>query len=254
MKLTFLGTGTSQGVPVIGCECEVCRSDDPRDHRLRSSVLVEASGVSILIDGGPDLRQQLLRANVNRLDAVLITHEHQDHVAGLDDLRPLIFAQQRDMPIYAMPRVCEDIRTRYSYAFAETKYPGVPRFELHEFELGAKIDLADMSIQSIPIRHGKLPISGFKIGQMAYLTDMSDIDGLSMQYLSSLDLLILDCLRRDPHYSHTHLDGALAWAEKLQPERCILTHVGHKLGNMAHLDRELPDHVSVAYDGLQVTW
>jgi len=252
VKLTFLGTGTSQGVPVIGCGCEVCHSGDTRDHRLRSSVLIEDGDVRILIDGGPDLRQQLLRAHVDRLDAVLITHEHNDHVAGLDDLRPLIFAQNKDMPIYAMPRVCEDIRTRYSYAFAATKYPGVPRFELCEFELGDHMDIKALKIKSLPIQHGKLPISGFKIGKMAYLTDMSDIDEASLDDLQSLDLLILDCLRRDPHYSHMHLDGALTWVNRLNPTRCLLTHVGHRLGTMRQLESELPDHVSVAYDGLDV--
>lgn len=248
MKLTFLGTGTSQGVPVIGCNCEVCTSLDPRDSRLRSSVLIEVDGVNIVIDTGPDFRQQMLRERVQKVDAVIFTHEHKDHTAGLDDVRAFNFKHKMDMPIYAEARVMNQLKQEFSYAFGDSKYPGVPRLEpviINEepFEIqGVKI---------IPIRgfHHKLPVLGYRIGNLAYITDVNLLEKSSLDKLKGLDVLVINALRKEKHISHYTLDEALDVARLLQPKKTYLTHLSHLMGLQSAVEAELPEDVNVAYDG-----
>lgn len=250
MKLIFLGTGTSTGNPEIGCHCEVCTSPDPRDWRLRASVLVETQGKKILIDCGPDFRWQMLSNKIEHLDAVLITHEHYDHVGGLDDLRP--FCREKGVDIYAEEYVAEAIRTRIPYAFRAHKYPGVPNLELHTVPLHP-FEAAGVRIVPIRVMHGKLPIYGYRIGNMAYLTDVKSIPEEEYSRLEGLDVLVLDALRAEPHPSHESLGEALAQIGRIRPKETYLIHMSHRIGLHAVVDKELPPHVHYAYDGLTVT-
>lgn len=250
MKITLLGTGTSQGVPVVGCGCEVCRSTDPRDNRLRTSAYVEVDGVRLLIDAGPDLRQQLLRNGISKIDAVLVTHEHKDHLAGLDDIRPVYFRQKRPMDIFAMQRVLQVIRKDYDYAFKENPYPGVPAFQLHPVRYD-KFHVQNIEIQPIQVRHLTLPILGYRIGPFAYITDASFVADSEMAYLQDLELLVVNALHHDKHYSHFNLEQALQFVEKVKPKRAFLTHCSHHMGLYADVEKTLPPHVTLGYDGLQ---
>ncbi len=250
MELIFLGTGTSTGNPEIGCHCEVCTSKDRRDWRLRASVLVETEGKNILIDCGPDFRWQMLSNGIEHLDAVLITHEHYDHVGGLDDLRP--FCRQKGVDIYAEENVAEAIRTRIPYAFREHKYPGVPNLELHVVPLHP-FEAAGVRVIPIRVMHGKLPIYGYRIGNMAYLTDVKSIPEEEYARLEGLDVLVLDALRAEPHPSHESLGEALARIERIRPKETYLIHMSHRIGLHAVIEKELPPHVHYAYDGLRVT-
>jgi phosphoribosyl 1,2-cyclic phosphate phosphodiesterase len=251
-ELTFLGTGTSQGVPMIGCRCAVCSSNDPHDRRLRSSALVRVGGVTLVIDSGPDFRQQMLREGVDRLDAILLTHNHKDHTAGLDDVRAYNYFQERPMDVYAEPYVLETIRREFSYAFAETKYPGVPEIDLHP------IGLEPFEIQGvriIPIRgwHFNLPVLGFRIGRLAYLTDMNRMEEEELEKLNDLDTLVINALRREKHLSHFTLDEAAAIIDKVRPRRAYLTHISHQLGLHAEADPALAArHIYYGYDGLKI--
>lgn len=250
MKLIFLGTGTSTGNPEIGCHCEVCTSKDPRDWRLRASILVETEGKKILIDCGPDFRWQMLSNRIEHLDAVLITHEHYDHVGGLDDLRP--FCREKGVDIYAEDYVAEAIRTRIPYAFRAHKYPGVPKLELHPVPLHP-FEVAGVRIIPIRVMHGKLPIYGYRIGNMAYLTDVKSIPEEEYARLEGLDVLVLDALRAEPHPSHESLGEALAQVERIRPKETYLIHMSHRIGLHALVEKELPPHIHYAYDGLTVT-
>lgn len=250
MKLIFLGTGTSTGNPEIGCHCEVCTSKDARDWRLRASLLVETEGKKILIDCGPDFRWQMLSHRIEHLDAVLITHEHYDHVGGLDDLRP--FCREKGVDIYAEDYVAEAIRTRIPYAFRAHKYPGVPNLKLHPVPLHP-FEAAGVRIIPIRVMHGKLPIYGYRIGNMAYLTDVKSIPEASYAGLEGLDVLVLDALRAEPHPSHESLGEALAQIERIRPKETYLIHMSHRIGLHAIIEKELPPHVHYAYDGLMVT-
>jgi len=249
MKITFLGTGTSTGVPEIGCQCEVCTSKDPRDSRLRTSALIETEGKRILIDCGPDFRQQMLINHIEEVDAVLITHEHYDHVGGLDDLRPV--GREHGMKIYVEESVAEAIETRLPYAFGPKKYPGVPNFEL--LRITTEPFLA-AGTPIIPIRliHGTLPILGYRIGNMAYLTDLTSIPETEFEKLKNIDLLVIEALQRGMHPSHEGVEEALLNIHRIQPKRAYLTHMGHRIGLHANIEEELPPSIYFAYDGLSV--
>lgn len=249
MRVTFLGTGTSTGVPEIGCPCSVCNSPDPRDRRLRASVLVETEGKRILIDCGPDFRWQMIRNRIYQLDAVLITHEHYDHVGGLDDLRP--YCRKGAVPIYTESNVVEAIETRIPYVFKAHPYPGVPRLELHTVTL-EPFEVCGVRVQPIRVMHGRLPILGFRIGDFAYLTDILTLPETEVEKLQGLRVLVVDALREAEHPSHESLPQALDLIGCLQPEEAYLTHMSHKIGLHAEVDKLLPPHVHYAYDGLIV--
>jgi phosphoribosyl 1,2-cyclic phosphate phosphodiesterase len=251
MVVTFLGTGTSSGVPLIGCTCDVCRSLDYRDKRLRVSIHVEIEGKSLVIDTGPDFRQQMLREGITHLDAVLFTHQHKDHVAGLDDVRAYNFLQQRDMPVYARAEVLTQLRSEFAYVFAEQRYPGIPRLQLHEIT-NEPFEIEGVPILPVDVLHHRMPVFGFRIRDFAYVTDVNFISGLEQQKLHNLEVLVLGALQRDTHISHYNLRQALDMVELLRPKRAFFTHISHRLGRQAALDEELPPHVRCAYDGLRL--
>lgn len=253
ITISFLGTGTSQGVPIIGCDCEVCVSSDPRDQRLRSSILINYNDKFILIDAGPDFRQQMLKHGTRRLDAILLTHEHNDHLAGLDDVRSFNYLMQKAMPIYAESRVCTAVKDAFKYVFAEKPYPGIPQFKLLEIGL----DMFEVEgIKIVPIRvwHHKLPVLGFRIGDFAYLTDLNYIDEEEQKKLSGVKVLVVDALRKEEHVSHFNMAEALSLIERVEPEHAYLTHISHDLGTCGAVNSELPDNVQCAYDGLTLTF
>lgn len=252
MKLKFLGTGTSQGIPVIGCHCEVCTSTNPRDKRYRSSALVTTdSGKKILIDCGPDFRMQMLDNKEDHLDAILLTHEHNDHVIGLDDVRPLIFRTGKDVSLYCAKRVGDEVKQRFSYAFANVKYPGAPSFEMHEIH--KEFRLFDTEVIPVEVMHYKIPIFGFKFKNLAYITDASYISELEKEKLKNLDYLILNCIRKENfHPAHFILPQVLELFEELKPKKMYLTHISHHLGRHKETQDELPENVHLAYDGLEL--
>ncbi|MDD3108550.1 MAG: MBL fold metallo-hydrolase [Alistipes sp.] len=250
--LTFLGTGTSQGVPVISCGCWVCRSTDERDQRLRTSALYRQGDTTILIDAGPDFRQQMLRAKVQRLDAILLTHEHKDHIAGIDDVRAFNYTSGRAVEIYAEERVQRRVRQDFDYAFSEHPYPGVPEIQLHPIEENTPLRIRDVEILPIRGLHYRLKVFGFRIGSMAYLTDMNHIEEAELQKMEGIDTLIINALRKEHHLSHFTLDEALAIRYRLQPRVCYLTHVSHQMGRHATEEKALPEGVHFAYDNLVI--
>lgn len=252
MKLKFLGTGTSQGVPIVGSNHPVCLSENPKDKRLRCSALITTDEQKkILIDCGPDFRQQMLINQENNIDAVLLTHEHNDHVIGLDDLRPIIFQNQKNIPIYCHPRTAKEIQLRFPYAFRKIKYPGAPSFDLHIIKNTFKIE--NTEIIPIKVLHNQLPILGFKVKNLAYLTDTSSIPEGEMEKLLNLDILVVNCLRKEsPHPAHFILPDVLKLIEKLQPKKTFLTHLSHLIGFHEETKAELPKHTSLAYDGLEI--
>lgn len=249
MKITFLGTGTSQGVPVIACDCKVCRSRNPKDKRLRSSVLIEHQNKTFVIDTGPDFRQQMLREKVKRLDFVLLTHEHKDHTAGMDDIRAFNHCQHESINVYANKRTCKAIRTEYAYAFDECKYPGVPKINLHLIDNEA-FEVQGIYIQPVRVIHFKLPVIGFRIDNMAYITDASTISKEEMAKLTNLDLLVINALGLSPHYSHFNLEQARAIVNKLKPKQAYFTHISHVMGLNDEVNKTLPPTIQLAYDGL----
>ncbi len=250
MTLKFLGTGTSQGIPVIGCTCAVCLSKNPKDQRFRSSAMITSeSGRKILIDCGPDFRQQMLINNENHLDAILLTHEHNDHVVGLDDVRPLIFRNKMDMPLYCQPRVGTEVKSRFPYAFAEVRYPGAPSFELNEID--GPLNLFDLDINPVHVLHHRLDIVGFKIKKLAYITDASYISAEEKEKLKDLDYLILNCIRKtQPHPAHFILEDILALHSELKPRKLYLTHLSHLFGLHEVEEALLPEGIHLATDGL----
>lgn len=250
-KLIFLGTGTSQGVPIIGCHCDVCESCDPRDKRLRSSVFVEYQGQQILIDAGPDFRQQMLREQISHLDAILLTHNHKDHTGGLDDIRALNYLEKKATQIYCEKYVEDSLKMEYSYAFAENKYPGAPEWNVNIIE---NQPFTINGVEIIPIRgkHFRLPVLGFRFGDIAYCTDMNNIPEEEFEKLKGLRHFVINCVRRGRHISHFSLEGALAVARRVGAEHSWLTHLSHQLPCHVDLAAELPEGVLPAYDGLVI--
>ncbi len=251
IKVTFLGTGTSQGVPVIGCQCEVCASADPRDNRTRSALLVESQQAHFVIDTGPDFRFQMLREKVSRLDAVLFTHEHKDHTAGLDDVRSFNFLQKKDMPIYGRKHVLEQIKREFAYIFAEHKYPGIPSVETHIVD-NKIFFINGLPITPVEVLHYKLPIFGYRVGNFAYITDAKSISEAEKEKLKGLDVLVLNALQHTEHLAHLTLSEAVALAQELNPRMCYLTHLSHKMGTHQNTAAGLPPNVQIAYDGLKL--
>ena len=251
MKITFLGTGTSQGIPVIGCDCEVCVSDDSKDRRLRVSVCIEVHGKNILIDIGPDFRYQMLRSNTQRLDSILITHEHRDHVAGLDDIRPFNFKYSFSLPVYATKRVQDSLKKAYDYIF-EHDYPGLPKVELFTVKKDKAFNLGETIVQPVEFLHAKLPVMGYRIGGFAYLTDIKTIKDDQLKYLEDLDVLVISALQQKDHYSHLTLDEALELSERIGAKKTYFTHLSHTMGTHSETEKLLPSDVFIAYDGLVI--
>lgn len=252
MKITFLGSGTSQGVPVIGCSCEVCRSLDYRDKRLRSSILVEVSEQSFIVDTGPDFRQQMLRENVKRVDAVLFTHAHRDHTAGLDDVRAYNFLQKMDMPVYGTQPVLDQLKVEYAYAFAKDTYPGIPRLLLNLID-EKPFNVNGVSIVPLPVQHLNMPVLGFRFGNFSYITDANFIPERTLDTLKGTEILVLNALQIEPHISHFNLNEALKMVNRIKPAKTYFTHISHKLGLHAAIEKVLPPDVMLAFDGLEVT-
>ena len=252
MKIYFLGTGTSQGIPVIGSQHSVCKSKDLKDKRLRVSVWIEWEDASIVIDCSPDFRQQMLTSGCQRIDAIFFTHEHADHTAGLDDIRPFFF-KQGDIPIYAHPRVIENLKQRFGYIFeTENKYPGAPSVQTHFIDNNKTIDFKNKTIVPVDILHGNWQVFGFRIDNFAYLTDVKTMTQEEMDKLAGLDVLVVNALREEPHPTHLSLQEALDFIEKMQPKKAYLTHISHLLGFHEEVSKKLPENVFLAYDNLIV--
>lgn len=250
MKLRILGSGTSTGVPEIGCTCEVCTSKDPRDNRLRASSLLETDDARILIDCGPDFRQQALAFPFAKIDGVLITHEHYDHVGGLDDLRP--FCRFGAVPIYAEAYTAERLRTRMPYCFLDHSYPGVPNIPLHEIEVNRPFFINRTEVLPLRVMHGKLPIVGYRVGKVGYITDMSVMPDDSYEQLQGIDVLVMNALRIDAHYTHQSLEEALESTRRIGAKETYFIHMSHHMGLQAEMEKQLPPHVHFAYDGLEI--
>lgn len=249
MKVTILGSGTSQGVPVIACGCEVCRSTDSRDKRLRCSAMIETEGARLVIDAGPDFRQQMLRAGVGDVSALLLTHEHKDHIGGLDDIRAFNWVKRGPVDVYADRRTAEAVRRDFAYAFAEERYPGVP--EMNLVEVGEEpFRAGGVEVTPVTVMHHRLPVTAFRVGDFAYVTDANAIPAEGMRRLKGVRRLVINALRKERHLSHFSLEEALAVAAELGVERAYLTHVGHQMGLAREVERELPPFARLAYDGL----
>ncbi|HAH25120.1 MAG TPA: MBL fold metallo-hydrolase [Prolixibacteraceae bacterium] len=251
MKITFLGTGTSQGVPVVACQCPVCLSENPKDKRLRASVMIETDSQCLVVDAGPDFRQQMLTHKVRHLNGILLTHEHTDHIFGLDDIRAFNWVQKQPTDIYAEERVQIAIRRIFDYVFAFYQYPGIPQMHLHLLE-NKPFRIGDLDV--VPIRgyHYKLPVFGFRFGKLAYVTDVNRLDNEELEKLRGLDILVLNALRKDEHISHFNLQQALEIIAEVKPEKAYLTHLSHQMGFHNEVQEELPENVFIAYDGLQL--
>jgi len=257
MKLTFLGTGTSQGVPVIGCRCGVCTSADRRDRRLRTSAMIETQGVRLIIDAGPDFRYQMLRAGVRHIDAILLTHEHKDHTGGLDDVRAFNFVDYpptiHRVDIYAAPQAAAVVRKDFDYAFARDKYRGVPEIELHEIDARRPFRIGGVEVVPVSGHHSeRFEVTGYRIGPLAYLTDFKSIEAGEVEKLSGVDTLVVNALRFEEHYSHFNVAEALALIRRVGPRRAYLTHMSHDIGRQAVTEPKLPSGVRMAYDTLQI--
>jgi phosphoribosyl 1,2-cyclic phosphate phosphodiesterase len=253
LKVWFLGTGTSQGIPVIGSSHPVCHSNDPKDKRLRVSVWIHWDSYSFVIDCGPDFRQQMLASKCPRIDAILFTHEHADHTAGLDDIRPFNF-RQGDIPIYAHSRVIKSLKNRFDYIFEEVnKYPGAPSVSVHEVTHNHSFLLGDKMAEPISVMHGRLDIFGYRIGEFAYLTDAKYVAATEIEKLKGVKVLVVSALKEEPHETHFNLAEALEFINKVKPERAYLTHVSHHMGFHADVQAKLPENVFLAYDNLEIT-
>jgi phosphoribosyl 1,2-cyclic phosphate phosphodiesterase len=253
VKITFLGTGTSQGVPVIACDCNTCLSSDQHDKRLRTSLLLETNDSTLVIDAGPDFRQQMLREHVTRLDAILLTHEHKDHIAGLDDVRAFNYKSQDAIDIYCEERVQKVIKKDYSYVFSEYQYPGIPKMRLNSISEHA---FTIKKIQIVPVRvfHYRLPVYGFRIGNFAYITDANYVPEESKEKLYGIKYLVINALRKEKHISHFSLREAVDFIREISPKKAFITHISHQMGLHKDISKELPSEIILGYDGLSLTW
>jgi phosphoribosyl 1,2-cyclic phosphate phosphodiesterase len=251
LTVTFLGTGTSQGVPVIACNCEVCTSADPRDNRFRTSVMIEHEGQVIVIDSGPDFRCQMLREKVQRLDAIVFTHEHKDHIAGLDDIRAFNYKQQGPIDVYATARVQEALKREFHYIFAEFKYPGIPQLTLHTINM-SPFFVGSLKFIPIEVMHYKLPVLGFRINDFTYITDAKTVTEKEVEKIKGSKVLVINALQKQEHISHFTFDEAIAFAEKIGAEKTYFTHISHRLGKHADISKNLPPGIELAYDGLKL--
>jgi phosphoribosyl 1,2-cyclic phosphate phosphodiesterase len=252
LEVTILGTGTSQGVPVVGCECLVCQSADPCDKRLRAAALVRNHDTTIVIDAGPDFRQQMLREGVKKLDAVIITHNHKDHTGGIDDVRAFNWIQKKPMDIYARPSVLKAITKEFSYAFEEDKYPGAPNINLHVID-GSPFKIGSLHITPIDALHHQMPVYGFRINDFSYLTDANTIRQEELDKMKGSKIVVLNALRQEKHISHFTLEEAIDIIEYLAPEQGYITHISHQMGLHEEVSKLLPGNVSLAFDGLKIT-
>lgn len=251
LKVTFLGTGTSQGIPIIGSNHPVCLSENPKDKRLRVSVLVEVEDLNILIDCGPDFRQQMLSNSVHRIDAILYTHEHSDHTVGLDDIRPFFF-RQGDIPVYAHERVMNSLRHRFDYIFTtENKYPGAPSVR-ENIITNSPFEVKGVKVTPVNVMHNRVQVFGFRIRNFAYLTDVKTIEKEEIEKLKGVDVLVVNALRKEPHHSHFNLEEALDFIEQVKPDRAYLTHISHLMGFHDEVESELPENIFLAYDNLKI--
>ena len=250
MKITMLGTGTSQGVPVIACDCDVCSSDNIKDNRLRCSVMISYKGENFVIDSGPDFRQQMLRENVQTLSGIIFTHEHKDHVAGMDDVRAFNFKEKKDMEVYCTPQVFDALKREFSYVFADFKYPGIPKVNVNLLENKPFQMKSGLEFLPIQVMHYKLPVFGYRIGDFTYITDAKTITESEKQKVKGSKILVVNALRKEEHLSHFNLDEALEFIEEVNPEKAYLTHISHLFGRHEEIEEMLPEKVHVAYDGL----
>jgi len=249
--ITFLGTGTSQGVPVIACDCEVCTSTDPHNKRLRTSILVEGDDKNVVIDSGPDFRYQMLRAGVKHLDAIVFTHEHKDHVAGMDDIRAFNYKQSSPIDVYATTRVQEALKREFSYIFAAYKYPGIPQINMRTIDLDP-FDIGSLHFIPVEVMHYKLPVLGFRIKDFTYITDAKTVSETEKQKLKGTKILVINALQTQSHISHFTLDEALLFAQEIGAEKTYLTHISHRLGRHYDISMQLPENIELAYDGLKL--
>ena len=253
LKVTLLGTGTSQGVPVVGCHCNICLSADKKDQRLRTSALLESGDTKVLIDAGPDLRQQMLQNKVEDLDAILITHEHQDHTAGLDEVRAVNFQQHHPVPVYARPAVQQRLREQFSYIFNRPDYPGLPQIELRELD-EQEFSIGNLKITPITLIHKELEVMAFRLGDFTYITDANHIPPRARIQLEGTKYLVVNALRKESHYSHFNLQEALSLADDLGVQQAWFTHISHHMGLHAAVNDELPENRQLAYDGQVLTF
>lgn len=253
LEVILTGTGTSQGVPVIGCPCQVCDSEDKRDHRLRTAAVIHYRNVYIGIDCGPDFRQQVLREGITNMQAILLTHEHNDHVIGMDDVRPFNFMSRQDMPMYCTEQVAQSLKKRFDYVFAEQdRYPGAPRAELRLISAETPFYVDTLHIQPIQAWHGRMPVLGFRIGEFAYLTDVKFIEDSELEKLKGIKSLVINALHHEAHYSHLNLQEALELIARIAPEKAWLTHCSHRMGRYVEVQPTLPDGVFLGFDGLRI--
>ena len=251
MKVTFLGTGTSQGVPIICCDCAVCKSTNPKDNRLRSSILIESEIAKVVIDSGPDFRQQLLRRDLKSLDAVVFTHEHKDHIAGLDEVKAFNYFNNMRMPVYATERVQNALKREFAYIFSDDKYPGIPEIDLYTIT-DESIKIKDITLLPIDVVHFKMPVKAYRINNFTYITDANYISDSEKEKIKGSEIIVLNALRREPHLSHFTFNEAINLMEELKPKKAYFTHISHQLGLHNDVSIELPDFIELAYDGLQI--
>jgi phosphoribosyl 1,2-cyclic phosphate phosphodiesterase len=250
MIATFLGSGTSQGVPLIGCQCATCLSYDSRDKRLRSSLMIESDTTRIVIDSGPDFRQQLLRENVKTLDAVVFTHEHKDHISGLDDVRAFNYLQNKNIPVYATEHVQVALKREFAYIFSGNNYPGIPKIDLNTITDDA-FKINDINLLPINVWHYKMPVKAFRINDFTYITDANKIDDSEKEKIKGSKIIVINALRREEHISHFTFQEAIDFIDEMQPEQAYFTHISHQLGQHADVEKELPENIRLGFDGLK---